>query len=241
VIEEIIEVKKLYGYPEISMMAENLLSNPKWIKRFCELIDKHKLKFRWTVAGHANVINDEILRLVKSHGCYRIGIGFENFSQKILDNMNKNVKVEKYVETMRLLLKHELEFTGTMIFGYFGEDYETIEENVRFCNRFSFAPFYFWIQTYPTTVLYEQCISKNLIGDEERYIEMLGDNSEFVINLTEFSCEELSLMRDDLHRRIKVNWKNPYTYLRLAREVDAKCALRRIAINIMRKLQLVFS
>lgn len=213
VIEEIRVAVQKYGYREMFMMAENLLSKPKWIRRFCELLDEHNLNIRWSVAGHANTINEDILVLLKRHGCYRIGVGFENFSQKILDNMNKRVKVETYEKVLELLLKYDFEFSGTMIFGYWGEDDRTIEENIKFCNKYAFAPFYYWIQAYPLTTLYAECLERGLIKNEEKYIEHLRDNTEFLLNLTEYPDAELFRLRDRLHKMLKKNRRNPRVLL----------------------------
>lgn len=215
VIAEIKVAMERYRPREIFMMAENLLTRHQWIRRFCELMDEHQLRFRWGVAGHANTINEDILKLVKRHGCYRIGIGFENFSQKILDNMNKRVKVETYAKVLQLLRKHNFSYSGTMIFGYFGEDDKTISENIEFCRKMIYRPMYYWIQAYPLTKLYDQCRERNIITDEEAYLKQLGDNTEFVINLTHFTDEELRAKRDLLHKSIEINLWDPRIHYRL--------------------------
>ncbi len=217
VIDEIKVAMEKYRPREISMMAENLLSRPAWIREFCELMDRNGLSFRWTVAGHANTINEDILRLIKDHGCYQIGIGFENFSQKILDNMNKRVKIATYEKVLRLLRRYRFEFSGTMIFGYFGEDDATIKENLEFCWKMALIRTYMWIQAYPLTRLYDQCLEKGLIKDEEAYLERLGDNTEFVLNLTEFSDEEIKRKHRDLHQNIMAMLRNPLMYIRMLR------------------------
>lgn len=217
VIEEIKVAMERYQPKEIMLMSENLLSRPSWTKRFCELIDLNGLKFRWIAAGHANTVNEDMLKLVKRHGCYKIGIGFENFSQKILDNMNKKVKVETYRRVMRMIRKHNFDYTGTMIFGYFGEDDQTIEENIAFCRDMMYSPTYFWIQAYPLTNLYSKCLQQGLIADEETYLEKLGDNTDFMINLTDYSTEELFSKRDFLHERTRINKCDPTIYFRLLR------------------------
>ncbi|HPA48149.1 MAG TPA: radical SAM protein [bacterium] len=239
VIEEIRIALEKYGYPRVDMMSENLLSRPQWVREFCERIDRYHLRFKWSACGHAKTLKEDVLSLAKTCGLDHIGIGFENFSQKILDNMNKHTDVTLYAQIIRLLRKLDLEFTGTCIFGYFGEDDQTVQENIDFNVRNFINHKYFWIQAYPLTRCYEQCLEKGLIPDEEAYIEKLGDAAEFVINLTEFPDDELFRMRDRLYAETLegVTIRHPFEIrkiCRAARYHGWKWILQRIASKITR-------
>lgn len=217
IVEEIEYVYHQFGYRNFNLMAENLLSRPAWATRFCQLLKEKKLKIKWDGSGHARTINDEILKLVKRNGCYKIGIGFESFSQKILDNMNKQTTVDDYRRIIKLLRKNKLEFTGTIIFGYFGENDQTIKENLNFLKENLLWGDYFWIQAYPLTTLYKQCLEKGLIPDEDQYLQKLGDASEFVINLTDYSDEELKqkkqYLEQESHKIFKPSFGLFFRYL----------------------------
>jgi|GEM_PF-1701053 len=217
VIDEIKAAKGKFEFRKVGLMSENLLSRPKWVTRFCELIHLNGLRFEWEACGHARTLNDDIIKLVKRHGCTEIGIGFENFSQKLLDNMNKRVKVDDNVRALRLLRRNRMKFSGTMIFGYLGEDRETVEDNVRVCREYAYSGPYYWIQAYPLTVLYAQCLEKGIIRNEEEYIERLGDITDFAINLTGVSDGELAEMRNYLNDSIRINRGDWAMYSRLYR------------------------
>ena len=198
VIEEIRIAMERYGYPRVYMMAENLLLRRRWVEEFCSLIHKYGLKFKWRTTGHANALSEELLRLVAAHGCDMIGIGFENFSQKILNNMNKKTEVQAYPRVIAWMRRCNIRFTGTCIFGYFGEDDETVRENIEFIQNNILGPQYFYIQPYPLTTLWTQCVDRGLITDEEEFIERLGDAKDFVINLTDLPDEEYHRLRAQL-------------------------------------------
>ncbi len=203
VVEEIIEAKKRYDFKYVNIMGENLLSKPTWINEFCELLDENKLTIQWGASGHANTINKGILKLIKSHGCSYVGIGFENYSQKILDNMNKKVKVEKYKEIIKLFRRYDFKISGTCIFGYFGEDYSTVEENIQFMKK-NYSPHeFFWIQPYPLTEFWNKCKEKKIFTNDEEMIEKLGEADDFVINVTEFTDVELFGMKEKIDKAVK--------------------------------------
>lgn len=117
--------------------------------------------------------------------------------------MNKKTKVDDYRSVIKLLRKYGFEFTGTTIFGYFGEDNQTIKENLDFMKENLLSPAYFWIQAYPLTVLYKQCLEKGLIPDEDKYLQKLGDAADFVINLTHWSDEELKRKKQYLEEEAR--------------------------------------
>lgn len=203
VIDEIKIALEKYRSAEIDLMSENMMGRPSWIRRFCELMDENGLRFHWRTSGHPNTINEPLLELASAHGCYMVVSGFENFSQKILDNMGTKKKVSKYARILKWCTRHGLKTPFTFIFGYFGEDAETVKENIRFCRKYKLKPQYFWIQAYPLTILYEQCLQKGIIKDEERYIESLGDAKDFVVNLTDYTDEELIQLKAFMDEEIR--------------------------------------
>ena len=57
-------------------------------------------------------------------GCFRVWIGSESGSQKILDAMQRGVRVEQVREAVRLLREHGIETGMFLMWGYEGEDLE---------------------------------------------------------------------------------------------------------------------
>ena len=78
----------------------------------------------------AERLNDHILQLLKEAGCFRIWIGAESGSQKIIDAMDRRVDVNVVKEAIQKTNALGME-TGTFIMvGYPGEDEQDIKETI---------------------------------------------------------------------------------------------------------------
>ena len=69
-------------------------------------------------------------------GCYRIWIGSESGSQRILDSMERGVKVEEVQWATRTAQRHGIQVGMFLMWGYEGETLEDIEatvEHVKTC------------------------------------------------------------------------------------------------------------
>ena len=67
------------------------------------------------------------------------------------------------------------------------------------------SPSFFFATPYPGCELYLEAKNRILdkYGDEERFIEALGDAKNFTVNLTEFSDDELFSLKDQTERRLR--------------------------------------
>ena len=84
------------------------------------------------------------------------------------------------------------------MFGYLGENLSSIQETINFCKEMLISPSFFYTTPYPGNNLYEKVKNKIIekYGDEEKFISVLGDASDFTINLTDFSDEELHRLKN---------------------------------------------
>ena len=93
-------------------------------------------------------MNEDVIKTMKESGCFRVWIGAESGSQKIIDAMDRRVKVEQVHEMIQLSRKYGIE-TGTFIMlGYPGETERDIEETINHLKKSN--PDYFTITVaYP--------------------------------------------------------------------------------------------
>ena len=164
-----------------------------------------KIDIPWTCLARVNLVDREMLKKMKQAGCYRVGYGIESGSQQILDNMNKKVTVEQAKKAIKLTRSMGLLCGTTFMFGYPGESLATVKETIDFCQELLIAPRFFFTTPYPGTKLYDETKERVIrkYGCEEKFIEALGDVSEFTVNLTDFSDEELFKLKEETERRLR--------------------------------------
>ncbi len=86
----------------------------EWLKEFRDLLRERKLEIDWGCASRVDLINEEILTVMKEAGVNQISFGVESGSQKILNFYRKGVKVEQIIKVFDLCHK-----VGVNTFAYF--------------------------------------------------------------------------------------------------------------------------
>ncbi|MEW6667481.1 MAG: radical SAM protein [Thermodesulfobacteriota bacterium] len=178
-----------YGVDFIGFVDDNMMASERRLLRFCDIMEKRRLPVTWGCHGRVTSARPEILERMAETGCVWIGYGIESGSQKILDAMNKKARVAQAREAIRNTRKAGIYPNTTFIFGYPGETLETIQETIDFKKEMGIECGSFFATPYPGTPLYEQIRCR--IRDEEEFILSLGNATEFTINLTGFSDNEL--------------------------------------------------
>lgn len=102
-IDNIKLLKDKFNVDFISIMDENMTSNIKWTKEFCNLYVKEELHetVKWGTLGDAPsvAVNPDIVQILKDAGCDYISFGFESASDKVLNQDIKKGQLRKHLQT----------------------------------------------------------------------------------------------------------------------------------------------
>lgn len=208
VIEEIDFLKKTYAAEYISFVDDMLLSSRRWIEEFCGKLLARKARVKWGASARVNLVDRELIRTMKKAGCAHLTYGFETGSQKILDIMHKQATVEQAARAIKMTQDAGIVIVGSFMVGMIGETRQTIRETVEFIKRNRLADDRIFFTTpFPGTHLYEQAKALGRLPEnEEKYIESLGEMfSTFLVNLTDFSNEELIRLKKEAEEELKEN------------------------------------
>jgi len=125
-------LKDKYNPDAIWFVDDVFTISHKWLTAFHEEVVKQNAQIRFECITRAERLNDEILRLLKEAGCFRIWIGAESGSQKIIDLMDRRVDVNHVKKMIQDTNSLGIE-TGTFIMvGYPGEDESDISETIQY-------------------------------------------------------------------------------------------------------------
>ena len=125
-------LKDQYNPDAIWFVDDVFTINHKWLTAFHEEVVKQNAQIRFECITRAERLNDEILRLLKEAGCFRIWIGAESGSQKIIDLMDRRVDVNHVKKIIQDTNALGIE-TGTFIMlGYPGETEDDIAETIQY-------------------------------------------------------------------------------------------------------------
>lgn len=225
--EEIAHLKKVYNIKGIFFNDELVLVNKK---RSYELSDKMKsLGLKWQCQGRVDVVDYDMLMYMKNSGCIAVGYGIETGSQTILNNMNKRATIEQAEKAIRATYKADLLPIIQMMFGYPGENDQSVRETREFFERTKAHYFSLLSVTTPLpgSQLYTECMKKNMIPDEEEFLKSLDEGysgaRDFLINFTDWTDEELYRKKHQLENYL-MRVSKKYHYLKYVRRMvsDAK-------------------
>jgi radical SAM superfamily enzyme YgiQ (UPF0313 family) len=127
------EVEWLLGEysPEMVWVSDDVFTiNHGWIRSYAAEMKRRNLHVPFECISRADRLNAEMLDLLAELGCFRIWIGSESGSQRILDAMDRGVKVEQVQDAVRMSRERGIQSGMFLMWGYEGEELEDIEATI---------------------------------------------------------------------------------------------------------------
>ena len=128
VCDEIEGLISKYHVQEIIFYDDDFTLNMQRAEEICDEIIKRGIKLRWSCLTRADLINENLLNKMKKAGCWLVDYGVESGNQKILDTINKGVKIDQMVQAFKMTKKAGIATTAYLLFGLPGETKETVKE-----------------------------------------------------------------------------------------------------------------
>jgi len=136
VVELIKETQSKLGFTHVWFADDIFGLKPGWLKSFAELIKKEEIKIKYKIQSRADLLyDDETVKLLSESGCDVVWMGAESGSQKILDAMDKGIKIEEIKHSVSLLKKHNIKPALFLQFGYLNETAEDIKQTIDLVNE----------------------------------------------------------------------------------------------------------
>lgn len=130
VVDELRWIKQTYNPDNIWFVDDVFTVSHKWLKEFCDLMIESKLGLEFECITRAERLNEDVLQQLKDAGCFRIWIGAESGSQRIIDAMDRRVNVHTVREMMRKTRQYGIEAGTFIMVGYPGEEESDIDETI---------------------------------------------------------------------------------------------------------------
>jgi anaerobic magnesium-protoporphyrin IX monomethyl ester cyclase len=117
--------------PQMAWMADDVFTiHHGWLFQYAAELKRRGLKLPFECISRADRLNLQVVETLAEMGCFRVWIGSESGSQRILDAMERGVTVEE-VQTAVVLCRSVGIQTGMfLMWGYEGEELSDIEATV---------------------------------------------------------------------------------------------------------------
>lgn len=130
VAEEILHLKEKYQVEALWFVDDVFTVSHKWLSALHAEFQKRQLVIPFECITRAERLNDLILTQLKEMGCFRIWIGAESGSQRVIDRMDRRVDVKIVQQMIRRTQELGMEAGTFLMVGYPGETHEDIRKTM---------------------------------------------------------------------------------------------------------------
>lgn len=217
IVDEIRLLQERWGIDHLQFNDELVVTSKRRILALCERLAG--MGVTWSCQGRVDQVDREILEAMKAAGCVDIGYGVESASQSILDAMDKRISAGDIVPVIKMTREIGIHPVVQYMYGYPGENDETIRETERFFDAIDHPYVGFTTTPIPGSPLYETVKAKGILGAEHDYLLRLDSGYNLaggMVNLTGFSDAEFLAKKRTLHHRVMHNYlkRRPVEYVR---------------------------
>lgn len=175
VADEIEHNYKKYGIRQFAIKDSTFTADKQWVYDICAEIEERNLKIHWTCNSRANLLDEDLLRVMKKSGCYFIAFGIESGSQKILDILQKGITVQEIRDGLALCKKTGMKRIGTFMIGNPTENETDALETLRMIKSLDLdLAFTFATIAYPGTPIYDWAVANKALLDRFWYMKKSG-------------------------------------------------------------------
>ncbi len=133
--EQMSWLKKDFGVRHIFFYDDLFTFNRPRIVELCQLLQRKPLGMSFNCAAHLGHLDPELLRLLKSAGCWMVSLGLESADPQILARHKNKIDLKTVEETVKTIQKSGLRAKGLFMMGLPGETEASIRATVNFIGK----------------------------------------------------------------------------------------------------------
>jgi radical SAM superfamily enzyme YgiQ (UPF0313 family) len=131
VVDELEWILERYN-PDMLWFADDVFTiHHGWLAQFAAEMNRRGLSIPFECISRADRVNERVADLLAELHCFRIWIGSESGSQRVLDAMRRGVTVEQVQSALRLCKARGIETGMFLMWGYEGEEWGDIQATIR--------------------------------------------------------------------------------------------------------------
>lgn len=122
--------------PDMVWYADDVFTIHRgWFMKYADELKRRGIRIPFETITREDRLKEDIVQTLAEMGCFRIWIGAESGSQKILDSMKRRTKSERVIGMVHLLQQHGIEAGMFIMLGYDGEDMDDLQASVDLLKR----------------------------------------------------------------------------------------------------------
>ena len=235
IVEEIKKYKRDYNISFVHFVDELFMVNEKRVRELTEAFMREKLNIKYFCTGRLNIVNQEIIDMMKKSGCTFIDYGIEQYDNRALVAMDKHLTEEDIEKGVKMTQEAGIYVAFNIIFGNLGDTRETLRKSLDFLKKYNdygqlrvIRP----VTPYPGTPLYRHAIKSGLLKGPADFYEKHQNLELLTVNFTSIPDSEFyELMLDankeiisDYYEHAKVSATEQFRKVYFEKDVDFRGA-----------------
>ncbi len=168
VVEELTFIHEKYGVKQIEFFDDTFTLNRRRAAQIASEIRSRGLDIGWVATSRVDTIDKSLIQELKSGGMNTIYYGVEAGSQRVLDMMNKRIRLKQIKDAFRATHECGINTVGSFMFGYPNETLDEMRQTIGFAIQLNPDYAQFSISTpFPGTPIYQRLKSSGLLMTED--------------------------------------------------------------------------
>lgn len=118
--------------PDMVWISDDVFTiNHAWLRTYAAEMKRRGIRVPFECISRADRLSPEMMDILAELGCFRMWIGSESGSQRILDSMDRGVKIEQVHQAVEMCRERGIQSGMFLMWGYEGEELEDIEATIK--------------------------------------------------------------------------------------------------------------
>jgi anaerobic magnesium-protoporphyrin IX monomethyl ester cyclase len=193
IIDEIKFWKEKYSVKNFIFRDPVFSINRKHTVELCEMLIKERININFIAETHLNILDSELIKLLKQAGLTGIKVGIESFDEVVIEEANRHTTTrDDQLKKIKELEKNKIQVSAMYILGFPADNAKTIMQTINYAKKLNttYAQFSVWTP-YPGTPVYLDYKEKIITEKMEDF-----DQYHLVFRHKIFSKEEIRYYLD---------------------------------------------
>ena len=193
-IREIQHLKEKFNLTFLWFWDELTFYSAKQAEPFVNAMLKADLGISWVASVRVGFLKErdkDFADKLKKSGCVQLSYSLESGSPKIIEAMNKKIKIDDFYTTKNVLDDAGILSNTNLVLGYPEETQETLDETFGVCSKAEIFPSAGFLLPVPGTIMWNRAVDEGYIKDQEKFILSVRDRQNLLLNMTSMPDEVL--------------------------------------------------
>jgi|LSQX01.3.fsa_nt_gb radical SAM superfamily enzyme YgiQ (UPF0313 family) len=168
---------KKYNVEWLTFVDDSFTYNRNRVIELCKWIIEQGFTFKWTCMTRAELLDTELILLMKQAGLDYVIIGVESGDEDVRKRINKFITNKVYCEAVSELRKNKVRVLCSYIYGNVDESNREMWQTIKFALKLNsdYAQFYNMI-ALPDTPIFKLAIKENKLSSDSWYKYMRSES-----------------------------------------------------------------